>query len=181
MRYLLILIIAISSQVFAKDTELKLFRPFNGEANLIVEQTLKGECLAQSALIKRQDALHCVANQQSYDPCFIKEYGNHKKVLCLNSPWESKAIEIDLSSPIDNSEHLSLDMSRTYPWGLLLTSGEKCTAVAEDESFDGLKVHYRCDNGSFLVGHVQRCASQWSILQKKNNEVLTAAIVKAWF
>ena len=180
-RYFLILLSIFPATGFSKDTELKLFRPFNGEYHLDIGKVVKGVCISQSLATKREDAFQCIADKESFDPCFIKEYGSHKEALCLNSPWQNQAIQIEMAEPVDNSQHLALDMSKTYPWALLLTTGEKCTAVVDNESFDGLKIHYRCDNGSFLVGHVQRCAANWSILQKKNADVITAFIERAWF
>ena len=105
----------------------------------------------------------------------------YKEALCPSSPWVGYGIQINLSSAADNSQHVRLDMSETYPWALELKTGEKCQAVDEGETYDGLKIHYHCNSQTVLIGSVQRCKAKWSILQKTTNGVSTALVTKAWF
>lgn len=183
MRHLVVIFFTIifSAPLFAEDTDLKLYRPFDDAMSLIIKEKIKGQCWQQSQRIKREDAWRCVAETQIYDPCFIKEYGSQKEAVCPKSPWLKDSVQIKLDKPVDNSAHLSLDMSEAFPWAMELATGEKCQAVDEGEVYDGLQVHYLCDNQTVLVGRVQRCNPQWSILHRTTNGVQTATISKAWF
>ena len=171
----------VSMSLHAADTELKLFRPF-GEAALIVRETHAGECWQQSQHIKREDAWRCMADGKSYDPCFIRQYGDQKQALCPQSPWDGTSAQLDLSVPADNTRHVPLDMSQTYPWGLELQSGETCLAIDEGQMFDGMPIRYQCNNQTLIFGRLQRCKMPWSILQRDSKgQVETAIIKKAWF
>ncbi len=177
--------IICSTAVFAEDTELSLYRPLTETTKhlpVVIVDKKSGECSQQSQLIKREDAWRCVAEGKVYDPCFVQPFGSHLDAVCPESPWSSKGIQITVASPLDNKKHETLDMSRTFPWAIELTSGEKCQAIDTGEQFDGLPVRYRCDRNSELLGHVQRCESSWKMLQHvAANGVETAQIKKAWF
>jgi hypothetical protein len=167
--------------LYAEDTQLKLYRPF-GEVNQIIKEKQEGPCWQQSQRIKREDAWRCMVKDKVYDPCFIKQFGSKKEAICPESPWASNSVALDLTNPADNSQHAVLDMSTTYPWAIELSSGEKCLAVDEGGVFDGLPVHYQCDTQNVLIGHLQRCKSLWTILQRRGDgQVETVNITKAWF
>ncbi|MDP1604148.1 MAG: hypothetical protein Q8M03_12890 [Legionella sp.] len=187
MRLYVVMIFIISgiSSLNAQDTELKLYRPF-GEAEqqapLIIKEKHEGHCWQQSQRIKREDAWRCTGAGKTYDPCFIKQYSSKKEALCPQSPWVGDSVALELASSADNSQHALLDMSKAYPWALELSSGEKCQAVDEERVFDGMPIHYQCNTQSVLMGHLQRCKSVWTILQRRGDgQVETVNIVKAWF
>ncbi|MBA3536217.1 MAG: hypothetical protein H0T84_06370 [Tatlockia sp.] len=167
--------------VLAEDTELKFYRPFVNENQLVIKKTSSGECWHQSQRIKREDAWRCIAEGRVFDPCFIKPHGPRKEAICPDSPWTTSAVLINLSAPADNGHHIALDMSETYPWAVELTSGEKCQAVDEGQVYDGLQVHYQCNSPTFLIGRVQRCDAKWSILQRTATGISTVGLSKAWF
>lgn len=48
--------------------------------------------------------------------------------------------------------------SRTYPWAIELTNGEKCQAVESGESYDGLPLRYRCSGQTTLIAAVPATA-----------------------
>ncbi|WP_028387576.1 hypothetical protein [Legionella fairfieldensis] len=177
----LIFAIIMSFYSYAEDTELKLYRPFSDETPVIIKEEKSGQCWQQSHRIKREDAWRCVVETRIYDPCFVKQYGSQKKALCPQSPWTSEGIVINLPAPVDNSRHIALDMSKTYPWAIELTTGEKCEAVDEGESQYGLQIRYHCNNQTMLVGHVQRCEAKWRILQRSDKGIATAEVARAWF
>lgn len=169
---------------FAADTELNFYRPMTETSKqppLILVDQKKGVCQQQSKLIKREDAWNCVADNKVYDPCFVLPYGSHMEAVCPEAPWSSKGVKIKVTAPLDNKEHVPLDMSRTYPWAIQLSTGEKCQAVNTNKEYDGLPVHYQCEGNSELIGHVQRCDNPWKILKHAANGVDTAQIVRAWF
>ena len=179
-----ILLMVVSRILCANDTELNLYRPLTETTKhpfLTVLEQKSGKCLKQSQLLVREDAWRCVANGKTYDPCFVQRFGAHLNAICPESPWSSRGVHITVDSPLDNSQHNTLDMSRTLPWAIELTNGEKCKAVESGERYDALPVHYRCDKEAVLIGHVQRCSTTWKILQHNANGVTTVEIDKAWF
>ena len=187
MRLTVVMIFSLlgSLSLNAADTELKHYRPF-GEDNplvpLIIKEKHSGQCWQQSQKIKREDAWRCSADDKIYDPCFVKQYGLHQEAICPESPWVGASIQLDLPQAVDNTGHSPLDLSRTYPWAVLLTSGIKCQALDEGGLFDNLPIHYQCDNQTVLFGHLQRCKMPWTILQRGGEgTVETVAIEKAWF
>ena len=175
----------VSMYLHAADTELKFFRPFgevNPEIPLVVRENYAGQCWQQSSHIKREDAWRCMAGGKTFDPCFIKQYGSHNQALCPTSPWDGTSIQLDLPDSADNTQHISLDMSQAYPWAVELQTGERCLALDEGQVFDGLPIRYQCDNQKLIFGHLQRCKTLWTILQRDNvGKVETVTITKAWF
>lgn len=173
-----------SAPLLAEDTELNLYRPLTeGTKNLPLTVSAKkmGECRIQSQLIKREDAWRCVAEGKIYDPCFVQRFGSHLEAVCPESPWSTQGIQITVATPLDNSKHEALDMSRGYPWAIELSNGEKCQAIETKETYDGLPVRYSCNHESTLIGHVQRCENTWKMLHHASNGVETVQIKKAWF
>ncbi len=180
----LFFVILWSMAVFAEDTELNLYRPTTDVTeHLPIEIVAKksGECFQQSQLIKREDAWRCVAEGNVYDPCFANPAGPSLDAICAEMPWSNKGIQISVATPLENKRHESLDMSRTFPWAMELANGEKCQAIDTTAQYDGLPVRYQCDRNSELIGHVQRCESQWKMLQHAANGVDTVRITRAWF
>ncbi len=183
-RNILFLTLVWPAIVVADDTILQFYRPFTATTKhplAVVAGTQSGECLQQSQRLTREDAWRCVAKSIVYDPCFVKPFDSHKEVICPESPWSAKSVQINVASPLDNSHHNILDMSRTYPWAIELTNGEKCQAVESGESYDGLPLRYRCSGQTALIGHVQRCAATWKMLQHNTVGISTVEIGKAWF
>jgi len=173
-----------SSSLYAQDTELNLFRPFGKAApqSDATSKAIEGECWQQSQRIKREDAWRCNANGAVHDPCFIKQYGDHRQALCAQAPWDSSTVLLNLANPADNTQHLELDMSQTYPWAVELQNGEKCLSVDEGSTADGLPIHYQCNNQAQLIGHLQRCKTEWTMLRRSGNgQVETVPIARVWF
>ncbi len=166
------------------NTERQLYRPFTETTKhppVIVYSEKSGECSQQSQLIQREDAWRCIVEDQVYDPCFMNAYGTHLNVICPDFPWSGKSVKITVPIALNNRQHRTLDMSRTYPWAVELTTGAKCQAVESNEIYDGLPVRYHCENKSILFGYLQRCATTWKMLQLDARGVTTAKIKKAWF
>jgi hypothetical protein len=180
-RVFIFFIVMWSFCLFAEETELKFYRPFVDETQLVINKKLPGECWQQSQRIKREDAFRCIAEGRVYDPCFIKSYDSGKEAVCPASPWIKEGIMLSLSSPADNSQHTLLDMAETYPWAIELATGDKCQAIDEGQVYDGLEVHYQCNSQTVLIGRVHRCKANWSILQKTASGVSTAQVARAWF
>ncbi|MGM9453790.1 hypothetical protein ACTAZI_10680 [Legionella bozemanae] len=168
----------------ANDTILKLYRPYGDATEQVtpqVKKILKGECYSQSQLIVREDAWRCSAHGKTYDPCFVKSGPNRTEALCPQSPWIGDSVQINVKQPLNNELNETLDMSRAYPWGVELTTGERCKAIHSGKTYDQMPIRYKCNNKNYLVGHLQRCKTVWSILEKTPQGVVTVELSKAWF
>jgi hypothetical protein len=173
-----------SFTLFSDDTILKYYRPFGETKEQIspfIKSRLKGECSGQSHLIIREDAWRCQAEGKTFDPCFVNSANNKKIAVCPQSPWVGDSVAIAVSIPLNNDHHLSLDMSRTFPWAVELMNGEYCQAIDSTESYDSMPVRYRCSHHNVLIGYLQRCKTKWSILEKTPEGVFTVELKKAWF
>lgn len=171
--------------LFAGNTELCFYRPLTVTSKhpmMSIAEKKEGQCTAQSQRIRREDAWACMAaDGVVYDPCFVSRFGSHLEAVCLQTPWSLQGVQIIVATPLDDSQHELLDMSRTLPWAVELANGDKCEAIQTSEEYDGLPVHYRCEQGATLIGHVQRCTHPWKILQHGVTGVVTTEIAKAWF
>lgn len=183
-KVLLVLLSFSTLLASAGDTVLKLYRPFGEVIEQIapvVKNKLTGECYTQSKLIVREDAWRCQADGAVYDPCFVKQGGKSNEVVCPQSPWVSDSIKIEISMPLNNENHIPLDMSRAFPWAIELANGEHCQAIETNEIYDAMPVRYRCSNQNVLIGYLQRCKTVWSMLEKTPQGVVTVDFSKAWF
>jgi hypothetical protein len=183
-KLLYLFLFCCSFKLAADDTILKLYRPFGDVENQVapeVKKSLKGDCYAQSQLIVREDAWRCTADGKTYDPCFVKSGPNRTEALCPKSPWVAESVQIMVSQPLNNEQNITLDMSVTYPWAIELTNGQRCQAINPGKIYDEMPVRYKCGNQNYLVGHLQRCKTPWSILEKTPSGVVTVELSKAWF
>lgn len=182
--FLVIFLILFSFSTVAQDTVLKLYRPFGDfieQAAPSVKKTLSGECYSQSRIILREDAWRCSAEGTIYDPCFVRSGKNKTEALCPQSPWVGDSIQIMVKYPLENEHNKNLDMSRAYPWAIELTNGEYCQGIYTEKRFDNMRIRYQCNNKNYLVGHLQRCKSVWSMLKRTPEGVIEVELKKAWF
>ncbi|WP_419420567.1 hypothetical protein ACNVED_04495 [Legionella sp. D16C41] len=167
------------------DTEIKLYRPFGDvveQQPLVIKATYSGVCWQQSRRIQREDAWRCQVQDKIYDPCFVKQFSAFKQAICPQSPWNGASVLINLPAAVNNSQHSQLDVSKTYPWAIELNTGERCEALDKEAMYDNMPIRYRCNNQTELLGHLQRCKSTWTILQRdKNSQITTVIVTKAWF
>lgn len=183
-RVVFVLFWSCSTLAVAEDTVLKLYRPYGeatGQVMPAIKKNLTGHCLTQSRIIVREDAWRCEASGKIYDPCFVKAGHNRTEALCPQSPWVGDSVQINVPLPLNNEQNEPLDMSRTYPWGVELASGERCLAIDSTQLYEEMPVRYRCTNKNLLVGYLQRCKTTWSMLEKTPQGVVTVELAKAWF
>jgi hypothetical protein len=183
-KVLCVLLCLSSFVVAANDTVLKLYRPYGDITDQViplVKNTLSGECFSQSQLIVREDAWRCMADGKTYDPCFVKSGPNRTEALCPQSPWVEDSVQIMVKAPLNNEQNKLLDMSRTYPWAIELANGEHCQAINSGTVYDEMPVRYECTKNNYLLGHLQRCKTQWSMLEKTHQGVVTVQLEKVWF
>lgn len=168
----------------ASETEFRLYRPLTESAyqpQVQITAKMSGECLQQSRQIKREDAWHCVADNVEFDPCFVRPFGSKTEATCIQYPWSTNAIQITVSSALDNSQHVPLDMSKGFPWAMVLTNGKKCYSINANVLDDGMPVRYRCDDKTVLIGDIQRCNNPWKLLQHDETGYETVSIDTVWF
>lgn len=183
-RGLFLLLFCCSFMGEAADTLLKLYRPYGDvleQAIPTIKKTQWGHCSAQSHLILREDAWRCESEGTIYDPCFVKAGTHRTEALCPQSPWIGDSVQIRVSGTLNNELNKPLDMSQAYPWGIELANGEHCLAIDSKKLYDQMPIRYRCTNKNLLVGHLQRCKTVWSILEKRPEGVAPVELVKAWF
>jgi hypothetical protein len=169
----------------ADDTQLNLYRPFAESSKhepVSIIETIKGDCMQQSERTQREDAWRCVSRVgHVYDPCFSKRFDTEARVVCPQSPWSGRSIEIMLDKPLDESDQKLLDMSRNLPWAIQLADGERCISVASNTIYDGVQVQYRCSQSTVLLGDAHRCSPTWSILKHDKTGTSVADIAVVWF
>lgn len=177
------LMLLFSSSVWAMETQLEFYKPFGSKEKS--GKHVRGDCKQPSQRIQRDDAWRCSYKQGAVvvDPCFIKQYSNHKEALCLKAPWGNQStIYIDLETPVGSPKNpVALDFSRSYPWALELVDGEKCLAVDEGKMYDHMPIRYECEQGGQLFGSFQRCKMPWTVLREREGVAGTVEIRKAWF
>ena len=180
-----ILTVAYSCHLYAMSTQLNLYRPFadsNKHVHPVIASIKTGHCSQMSKRIIRKDAWNCTTEDgQTYDPCFSKRFGVNTTVVCPESPWSARSVEIRLNVPIDNHYEESLDMSRTLPWAIELKSGERCLSVDSNQYFEDLPVHFQCHKNSVLIGEPHRCKEVWTIIRHDEKGVSVVEIDRAWF
>lgn len=179
--FFLFIFILFSLKAYSYETMLKLYRPFHHFSQSNHIKTLKGDCLQQSKLAKREDAFRCQVDDAVYDPCFANVYRDPHGLYCPETPWNAAATQITSETQLDNSAYSPVDMSRGFPWGLVLEDGTHCIAIESEESIDQQAVKYQCEDKRVLIGHIQRCKPIWSILAKGDGVIKTENIQVAWF
>lgn len=184
-RLFVALLVLLSSSVAAAYTDARLYRPFSvaqGQAVLQISQTLKGDCWTHSIKDPRPDAWRCRAQQQTFDPCFVKTHVERNVVVCPQAPWSSQAVKIELAQELQENGLAELDMSISNPWSIELSDGTLCQLSHASGASNNHLAQYNCPQGARLVGEIQRCKSVWrTFLQKPGMETQRVDIKTAWY
>jgi hypothetical protein len=171
-------------------TELRLFAPYSGgrlASCLVVAQRLEGRCFARSvASPARPDAWRCEVDSAILDPCFLDVMGDPDVLACARDPFEGEVLELVLvealpetPSPEDPRYELA------EPWTLVVDGGVFCTLfTGATGPVAGLRISYGCDDGSSLLGAVDRAGEWWRIFRlgaERRPSIERVRIVEAWF
>lgn len=182
---LFIFVMVCSVNSYAEGTELNLYRPYAETTKhlpVTIASIQHGLCASQSKRIVREDAWNCVTDTgKIYDPCFSKRFGNNAEVICPESPWSGKGIQLTLQKPLDESHQVSLDMSTALPWAIELANGDQCLSIDSNQIYNNLPVHYQCASGVLLMGDAHRCEAVWTILRYDSQGITMMDVSKAWF
>jgi hypothetical protein len=134
-----------------------VFSPWAGSIparGLTIGKVLTGTCEFGSEVLTRFDAWHCLVGRRAYDPCFANtraEVGAH--VLCMDSPWETTATAIELTTrlPLGRSNPAG-NPERFPPWAMVTAAGQECVLVTHSlGSIAGRKINYACAGSGFLL------------------------------
>ena len=167
--------------VQAKYTTPIFYQPFSHtplKQDLIINKTVNGKCYKQSLNDPRKDAWHCLANNQTYDPCFKYPFNNNHELICPYSPWHNLAVKIITEQTLSNKQHLELDMSKNKPWAIELVDGTRCLIISQSVK---TSFQYQCENKKHLMGKIYRCKGIWQIYQNDGENFNVTNIKRAWF
>jgi hypothetical protein len=171
-------------------TELRLFTPSSGgrlAAGLVVAERLEGRCFARSlASPARPDAWRCEADAAILDPCFVDTMGDPEVLACVQDPFERAVRELLLVEPLPNAtptEEPRYELA--VPWALVVDGGVRCTRLTgATGGIAGLRIDYGCEDGSSLLGPIDRWGAWWRIFRQRTERrpsLERAPIEEAWF
>lgn len=163
-----------SSSSFSTQSHLySAFAPAPNQKAPMISAREEGYCL-QSTLSKRSNAYRCVTDKHSFDPCFMRRYGNNKQAICPKAPWLSRVTMIELENlPTHSNSEQELDMSQQLPWAIQLLDGSHCLLKKNG--------YYQCDDNSTLQLPFSRCATPWKIIKLDKNNHFYAKVQMVWF
>lgn len=180
MKKFTVLSLLLISPIFAA-TNIIHFTPFQWhhlKQPYILKQTFKNDktvsCL-DSALGNRTDVWRCFAQNGVYDPCFQQ---NENTVVCLKSPWDTEAIQIQVSLPFPQRTIIS--NPDLLPWALELQNKTQCTILmGATNGINGKRTNYYCSDKTYLYGNIDKTKPDWTIDQQLNRKSkrLTKAII----
>jgi hypothetical protein len=117
----------------------------------------KAKCEAGSDVLA--GVYRCFAGNFVYDPCWALSASPTPAVVCLPTPWATKATQLDLSAPLEPSEAGPLIV-----WGIKLATGQRCAALqGAHGSFKGHFVNFACNHHLDLLGKPDRAHAGWTI------------------
>jgi hypothetical protein len=129
-----------------------------------VTRTVHGQCEPGSDSVPGP-TYRCFFGNFIEDPCWA-DAAVAGSVLCMTQPWSTTAVRIyvDELEPSSDPVPTSLD----YPWGVELTTGEKCVAFqGAHDQYRARVVDYGCDGaylhaGRVLLRGMHRSSPLWS-------------------
>jgi hypothetical protein len=152
-------------------TQVRLFVPSAGNdviAGMTVSAERAGACFSRSlASPERPDAYRCTAEDTIHDPCFRDPVGNEDRLVCASGPLATEVIVLTLAEPLPAglaAHAYDLDLRNGRPWTLELEDGRQCGALTGATALvAGMRVDYGCNDGTSLVGPIDRSSPTWRI------------------
>ena len=126
------------------------FRPRRGVT--VVNGGAATQCGAGSDSVG--DAYRCFAAHAVYDPCWTDNANpGTAAVLCQEAPWDRQVTQLTLPQGVlAPFEVPPTPIRRDFPWGVQLTTGERCIAEqGAHDNYDGRVVDYACARGAGRV------------------------------
>jgi hypothetical protein len=142
------------------------------------------------------NAYRCFSGHGVYDPCWTDSASAVPAVLCLGRPWEKRAYRFTLAQGgLEPFYGPPLRIGTYEPWGVELTTGERCVAAqGAHDSFGHRVVDYYCEgkgggrDDRVLLRGIDRSHGRWQIdsatynaKRGKYRSGPTVRIATAWY
>lgn len=129
-----------------------------------------------ATLLRRADAFACTTAEAAFDLCFELAEAPTMAV-CAPNPVTGEGVVV-VMDPLPPARSRSRDQT---PWLLLFEDGVTCRLVEEDAlNEDDDHATYRCDDGSYVIGPLQRSATWWAYRGSDTEGFRNAPITVAW-
>jgi hypothetical protein len=129
-------------------------------------------CSAASNAVGDAAAYRCFAGHGVYDPCWAHtSEGRADEVLCQLKPWESTVYRLRSDGPLPVPDDDGKP-DQSFPWGLELTTGDRCLAAQGSRSLFGERpVDFGCDPGNLeVLRGIGRRTGVWTVDAVTYNE-----------
>jgi hypothetical protein len=142
------------------------------------------------------NAYRCFSGNGVYDPCWTDSSSAVPAVLCQGRPWEKRAYRFTLAQGgLQPFYGPPLHIGTYEPWGVELTTGERCVASqGAHDSFGRRVVDYYCEgkgggrDDRVLLRGIHRSHGRWRIdsatynaKRGKYKSGPTVGIATAWY
>lgn len=185
--FLLLFDLHAASATVPLVTEKRLYRAYGDvhqqtQASTALAPMSDAYCDSTSLLSNRADVRRCHIGQVILDPCFVDADKPSQQLKCIQTPWSTEYRLLNNVAFLTAISEKQLDMSKDWPWGIELISGERCLRSTNSLKFQGQTIRYHCQNQEDLFGYIQHCKEPWSmLLKKRNGEVVSVALRRVWF
>jgi hypothetical protein len=161
-------VIALSTAALATaSTAVEIFNPWAARAlgrGFTVSGRAAGSCWTHSLSSDRPDAWRCLQGNDIHDPCFAQSRAP-AVVACAESPFSKNVVLIQLKKPLSDGESATAKLlqPKGEPWGLRLTSGDRCVFVTgATDAVAGERLNYACGKTEWIIGAPDRSTGIWT-------------------
>jgi hypothetical protein len=139
---------------------------------------LPGDCVP-SASVRRAGSWSCVVEGNLFERCFTSIEAP-QLAICDATPSSAGTFAVELEAGLVEAVSRPPQVS---PWLLLLEDGTQCTFVLTPAlNEDGDRVTYQCEDGTVLVGPLQRSLAFFALRGDAELTWLqTVRVAAAWF
>jgi hypothetical protein len=147
--------------------------------------TVSAECIPGSSTVGV--AYRCFAGHRIYDPCWPgRNRAGFVRFYCLLRPWDHavKRLSVDTFQILPHSAHAS----RTAPWGIRLTNGQRCVlSPGANDQVEGVPILWSCSGRVSLLADIDRSTRLWTITAVRHDAQWNYTslgrqhITKAWY
>jgi hypothetical protein len=142
-------------------------------AGVSVAAEREGSCFNNSLAAPGPDAWRCSAGDEILDPCFQPPRGGGP-LACMTDPW-SPVTKLRLTQPLPKP--VSPGSAAPLPWAVETADGQRCTMITGTaEVIAAKRTNYSCNDGSTLVGTIDRSEDVWTILRRPSGDARHGAL-----
>jgi hypothetical protein len=153
---------------------------------LRVMEHVHGRCDNGSEVEGRPFVWRCVWGNVLADPCFSAT-ATSTSAFCPDAPWSNRGALV-LVRGLRGWKPTHPEVISTWPWGVWTTNGKHCIAIRTGTSFvDGMRVNHGCEDGSVLIGPVNRHTTPWTIYTSryvqsgKYSKLIRVGLIDVWW